>query len=122
MLTTVLTGVGTMNPASDRQPTDRAHGRHMINQAAGRPVNNYLTAWIAGLVAAVALLGAAQKSESQESEPVPVVEPPGEAASDAASGQPVADPPSRVARIGHVDGEVTVAPAGTEEWAEAVLN
>ncbi|MET0533614.1 MAG: DUF6600 domain-containing protein [Steroidobacter sp.] len=35
---------------------------------------------------------------------------------------PVADPPSRVARLGLVEGEVTVAPAGTEEWAEAALN
>jgi hypothetical protein len=35
---------------------------------------------------------------------------------------PVVDPPNRVARLGHVDGEVTVAPAGTEEWAEAALN
>ncbi|HEX2100418.1 MAG TPA: DUF6600 domain-containing protein, partial [Candidatus Synoicihabitans sp.] len=34
----------------------------------------------------------------------------------------VVDPPSRVARLGYRDGEVTVAPAGTEEWAEAVLN
>jgi hypothetical protein len=34
----------------------------------------------------------------------------------------VADPPSRVARLSHTDGEVTMAPAGTEEWAEAILN
>jgi hypothetical protein len=34
----------------------------------------------------------------------------------------VADPPTRVARLGHIEGEVTLAPAGTEEWAEAVLN
>ena len=34
----------------------------------------------------------------------------------------VSDPPSRVARLSHTDGEVVVAPAGTEEWAEAVLN
>ncbi len=32
------------------------------------------------------------------------------------------DPPSRVARLGYVDGEVTVAPAGSEEWADAALN
>ena len=34
----------------------------------------------------------------------------------------VADPPSRVARLGFIEGEVTMAPAGTEEWAEAILN
>ncbi len=38
------------------------------------------------------------------------------------SATPVVDPPNRVARLGYKDGEVTVAPAGTEEWAEAVLN
>src|SRR5690606_31929681 len=41
----------------------------------------------------------------------------------AASAQEVvADPPSRVARLSHTDGEVVIAPAGTEEWAEAILN
>lgn len=34
----------------------------------------------------------------------------------------VADPPGRVARLSHIDGEVVMAPAGTEEWAEALLN
>lgn len=34
----------------------------------------------------------------------------------------VADPPDRVARLAHIDGEVSMAPAGTEEWAEAILN
>ena len=32
------------------------------------------------------------------------------------------DPPGRVARLSLIDGEVSVAPAGTDEWAEAVLN
>jgi|HigsolmetaAR201D_1030396.scaffolds.fasta_scaffold01009_13 hypothetical protein len=32
------------------------------------------------------------------------------------------DPPGRVARLSHIEGEVSVAPAGTQEWAEAVLN
>ncbi|HEX2495091.1 MAG TPA: DUF6600 domain-containing protein [Steroidobacter sp.] len=32
------------------------------------------------------------------------------------------DPPGRVARLSLIDGEVSFAPAGTEEWAEAVLN
>lgn len=34
----------------------------------------------------------------------------------------VTDPPSRVARLSYTDGEVSIAPAGTEEWAEAILN
>ncbi len=38
------------------------------------------------------------------------------------SQEPVVDPPGRVARLSHVDGEVSLAPAGSEEWAEAVLN
>jgi hypothetical protein len=33
-----------------------------------------------------------------------------------------ADPPGRVARLSLIDGEVSFAPAGTDEWAEAVLN
>lgn len=137
MLTTVLTGVGTMIPASDRQPSDRSS-----SQLTGRPVTKNPTAWIAGLVA-LALLGASLNSaRAQEPvletapatvfqepevvpEPVvetaePAVEP--EAAVESSSAQPVVDPPSRVARLGYVDGEVTVAPAGTDEWAEAVLN
>jgi Family of unknown function (DUF6600) len=36
--------------------------------------------------------------------------------------EPVADPPGRVARLSLKDGEVSLAPAGTEEWADAVLN
>lgn len=43
--------------------------------------------------------------------------------STATSAQEVtADPPSRVARLALIEGEVSMAPAGTEEWAEAVLN
>ena len=36
--------------------------------------------------------------------------------------EPVVDPPGRVARLSLMDGEVQLAPAGTEEWADAVLN
>jgi hypothetical protein len=36
--------------------------------------------------------------------------------------EPVVDPPGRVARLSLKDGEVSLAPAGTEEWADAVLN
>jgi hypothetical protein len=32
------------------------------------------------------------------------------------------DPPGRVARLSYVEGEVSMAPAGTQEWGEAVLN
>jgi hypothetical protein len=32
------------------------------------------------------------------------------------------DPPGRVARLSLIEGEVSFAPAGTDEWAEAVLN
>lgn len=33
-----------------------------------------------------------------------------------------ADPPGRVARLSLIEGEVSMAPAGTQEWGEAVLN
>lgn len=36
--------------------------------------------------------------------------------------EPVVDPPGRVARLSLMEGEVQLAPAGTEEWADAVLN
>lgn len=40
----------------------------------------------------------------------------------ATAQEPVVDPPGRVARLSLMDGEVSLAPAGTEEWADAVLN
>lgn len=58
---------------------------------------------------------AASDSAEPVVEPEPVVE-------SSSRASPVVDPPSRVARIGYVEGDVTVAPAGTEDWAEAVLN
>lgn len=33
-----------------------------------------------------------------------------------------ADPPGRVARLSHTEGEVSLAPAGSEAWGEVVLN
>lgn len=36
--------------------------------------------------------------------------------------EPVVDPPGRVARLSLKDGEVSLAPAGTEEWADGVVN
>jgi hypothetical protein len=42
--------------------------------------------------------------------------------SGVAFAEEVADAPGRVARLSLIEGEVTLAPAGTEEWAEAVLN
>jgi hypothetical protein len=32
------------------------------------------------------------------------------------------DPPSRVARLGYTDGQVSFSPAGTDDWVAAVLN
>lgn len=40
----------------------------------------------------------------------------------AGAEEAVVDPPSRVARLSYIDGAVSMAPAGTAEWAEAVLN
>jgi hypothetical protein len=36
--------------------------------------------------------------------------------------EPGVDAPSRVARLSYKDGEVEMAPAGTEEWTDALLN
>lgn len=130
MLTTVLTGVSTMIPASGRRTHDRSSTR-LTSCPGETPVTNSLTPWIAGLAATLTFWGAATHAQEPIVEPEPVVE-----ASDAASpavepepvvesssrATPVVDPPSRVARLGFVEGEVSVAPAGTEEWAEAVLN
>ncbi|MFO7305898.1 MAG: hypothetical protein C0P74_010295 [Gammaproteobacteria bacterium] len=41
---------------------------------------------------------------------------------EAVTEEVVIDPPGRVARLSHTDGEVIIAPAGTEEWAESILN
>jgi len=38
------------------------------------------------------------------------------------AAQAADDPPGRVARLSHIEGDVTMAPAGTQEWGEAVLN
>ncbi len=40
----------------------------------------------------------------------------------AAAGQALADPPSRVARLSHVDGDVSMQPAGFDEWSQARIN
>ncbi len=40
----------------------------------------------------------------------------------AASGQALADPPSRVARLSYVTGDVSMQPSGIDEWSEAHLN
>ncbi|MDY6946165.1 MAG: DUF6600 domain-containing protein [Pseudomonadota bacterium] len=111
-------------------------------------MTNSLTQWLTGLVCSLALIAVLPNDAvAQEPvvEPEPVIEPASEAAavldhepvieseqsfeqsqepSGEASAQatPVVDPPSRVARLGHVDGEVTIAPAGSEDWAEAALN
>ncbi len=40
----------------------------------------------------------------------------------AVSGLASADPPSRVARLGYMTGEVSFSPAGENDWARAVMN
>ncbi|MEO8546256.1 MAG: cell envelope integrity protein TolA [Burkholderiaceae bacterium] len=39
-----------------------------------------------------------------------------------ASGWAQADPPTRIARLGYVDGAVSFSPAGEDTWGEATLN
>lgn len=120
---------------ADRRLTDRASGQFTGSSY----VTNSLTQWLSGLVCSLGLLAAAPNIAAAQ-EPVvepeaaiesgdqdqpavePVVEPEAAAESSSSRAKPVVDPPSRVARLGYIDGEVTVAPAGTEEWAEASLN
>jgi hypothetical protein len=40
----------------------------------------------------------------------------------ATAQEPVVDPPDRVARLSLLEGDVSLAPAESEEWADAVLN
>ena len=40
----------------------------------------------------------------------------------AACGQALADPPSRVARLSYIGGDVSMLPAGIDEWSEARIN
>jgi len=40
----------------------------------------------------------------------------------AVSGLASADPPSRVARLGYMAGEISFSPAGEDDWARAVMN
>ncbi len=40
----------------------------------------------------------------------------------AAAGQALADPPGRVARLSYVGGDVSMQPAGLDEWSEARIN
>jgi hypothetical protein len=40
----------------------------------------------------------------------------------AAAAEDFVDPPGRVARLSFVDGAVSIAPPGSDEWGEAVLN
>jgi hypothetical protein len=65
------------------------------------------------ILAGLLSIGAVHFAFGQAPDPEPVIESNGGAQSDA---------PSRVARLSHADGTVSLAPAGTEEWAEAALN
>lgn len=102
-------------------------------------MTNSLTQWLTGLAGGLVLLVALGGNAAHAQDPEPVVEPEAvveadggeptvepvvepEAASESSKSAAVVDPPSRVARLGYIDGEVTIAPAGTEEWADAVLN
>src|SRR5262245_13492738 len=40
----------------------------------------------------------------------------------AAAAEDYVDPPGRVARLSFIDGAVSVAPPGADQWGEAVLN
>ena len=68
-----------------------------MNELNTRFVSRNAVVWLAGLIG----LAAAHYVRAQE---------------------PVVDPPGRVARLSLMDGEVSLAPAGTEEWADGVLN
>ena len=43
-------------------------------------------------------------------------------AQDALAQEAVIDPPGRVARLSYLEGQVSLAPAESDDWAEAVLN
>lgn len=122
---------------ADRRFTDRPSGQSI----GSKHVTNSLTQWLTGLASGVVLLVAfgGNVARAQQPEPVPepvvesdageptvepVAEPQSatESSESSTGGTAVVDPPSRVARLGYVDGDVTIAPAGSEEWAEAVLN
>lgn len=138
MLITVLTGVVAMFTARSMARDRRRFDLSML------PKSPWL-GWFAALslLAASALIPAAAQEPAPEpvvEDAVPEVEPEverdvapevepvveseqaAEPESSSSRAAPVVDPPNRVARLGYVEGEVTVAPAGTEEWADAVLN
>jgi hypothetical protein len=142
MLTTVLTGVGIMiSSNADRRIRDRSSGR-----LRGGNVTNTLTPWFAGLAFGIGMFATVAGNVAWAQEPVVEPEPVVASAGDDAAAvepepviesdrvasdrdeessnpaTPVVDPPNRVARLGYIDGEVTIAPAGSEEWAEAALN
>jgi len=81
MRATVLSQVGTMNPA---------------------PISRQAASWVTALLTLVAL----QPAIAQE----------------AAAPEVLVDPPGRVARLSYVEGQVSLAPAESDQWAEAVLN
>lgn len=142
MLATVLTGVGIMISGTacqtaNRQCTDRSSGQRPV--PGGNDVTNSLTRRFVGLVPALLfafVFGVSAPAHAQEPvvEPEPVMEAAGndaaaepvieteQAEEGTASATPVVDPPGRVARLGYIDGDVTLAPAGTDDWAEAALN
>ena len=72
-----------------------------VNLMRSRSVLRILPVWLTCLVA----LGAARMSLAQEPE-----------------AEDSVDPPGRVARLSYIEGDVSMVPAGAEEWVEAVQN
>ena len=66
------------------------------------PISRQAASWLSALLAIVAVQPAI--------------------AQDATAPEVVVDPPGRVARLSYVEGQVSLAPAESEQWAEAVLN
>lgn len=130
MLVTVSTGVGimihgTVCQSADRQFTDRSSGQrpgsHDVTNSLTQRCKGLVLAPLFALVFCLSPFAGPARAQEPVLEPEPVIETAGDdlATSPATA---VVDPPGRVARLGYIDGEVTLAPAGTDDWAEAVLN
>jgi hypothetical protein len=82
------------SPAGTDHEDERFSG---VNTMTSARVLQRVTLWLAGWMVAVAI----QPALAQEA---------------------VVDPPGRVARLSYIDGDVSMAPADSEDWADAVLN
>src|SRR5262245_32709209 len=70
----------------------------------------------------LALLGLTWAGTAWSQDPEPIVEDQPPVAQRSGDPAPTVDAPGRVARLSYMDGDVSLAPAGSEEWADAVLN